>query len=170
MKDIQTLKFYWLKYEVSDIREMINNSPGIDNFVFTYYFPNTADEDKPIQLIAYAHMDSKDPVEARYSDYYDTLEVYNSNALEAGGPLMMSNNILSLNSMQALINSMGPNGDKPEFLVFVPNVNNSGHVYYDIVAYTRRGGEESPLPGNGSIIDTTNPSPPATLQEQSAVA
>lgn len=163
MKDTQTLKFYWLKYEISDIEELINNSPGIDNFVFSYYFPHTANEGKPIQLISYAHMYSEDPNEAHYSAYYDKLEVFNNNALEAGGPLILSNNIISLAAMQALINNRSPQGDRPEFLVFVPNVNTSGHIYYDIVSYTRHGGVEAQLPGDP--VDTiTNPSPPATLE------
>lgn len=165
MKDTQTLKFHWLKYEISDIEELINNSPGIDSFVFSYYFPHTSNPGKPIELISYAHMYSDNSNEAHYSSYYDKLEVFNNNALEAGGPLILSNNIITLAAMQSLINNTDPHGDRADFLVFAPSINESGHIYYDILSYKRQGNGEVQLPGDP--LDTiTNPSPPATLDPE----
>ncbi|HEY0174936.1 MAG TPA: hypothetical protein VGC08_01075 [Pedobacter sp.] len=162
MKDTQTLKFYWLKYEVSAIQDMINNNPGIDNFVFCYYFPETENPGKQLQLIAYGHMDAEDPVKASYSKYYDTLEVYKNHALEVGGPLIMSNNIISVADMEALINTTGEHNDKPEYLVFKPGIQDSGYIYYDIIPYSRHTGKDSELP-TGPVPVNTNPSPPATI-------
>lgn len=160
MDEIQTLKFFWLKYEISAIRNMINNSPGIDSFVFSYFFASTTDDSKPLQLIAYGHMSPAN----QYSSYYDTLEDYNNNALELSGPLIMSNNVISLADMLLLIDTLDPDGDKPDYLVFIPDVNDTRHVYYDVDRYKRAGSGDVVLPGN-PITDpiNTNPSPPATI-------
>lgn len=158
MEEIQTLKFFWLKYEISAIQALINNSPGIDSFVFSYFFAATDDDSKPLQLISYAHMSPAN----QYSSYYDTLEDYNNNALELSGPLIMSNNIISLADMLLLINTPDPNGDKPDYLVFIPDVNDTRHIYYDVQRYKRSGTGDIHQPGASTPINT-NPSPPATI-------
>ncbi|MBB6108999.1 hypothetical protein SAMN05421821_103236 [Mucilaginibacter lappiensis] len=158
MEEIQTLKFFWLKYEISAIQALINNSPGIDSFVFSYFFAATDDDSKPLQLISYAHMSPPN----QYSSYYDTLEDYNNNALELSGPLIMSNNIISLADMLLLINTADPDGDKPDYLVFIPNVNDTRHIYYDVNRYKRSGTGDVHQPDPSAPINT-NPSPPATI-------
>ncbi|MDN5286405.1 MAG: hypothetical protein JWR38_2679 [Mucilaginibacter sp.] len=157
MKEIQTQKFYWLKYEVSAIQALINNFPDIDRFVFCYFFPNSTSESKPLQLIAYGY--TPPPTNA-YTSYFDTLDVYNYNALELSGPIIMSNNIISKANILLLINTPDPNGDKPDYLVFIPNVT-GGHVYYDIKRFKRTDTGDVQLGDPGSI--NTDPSPPATI-------
>ncbi|MBB5638193.1 hypothetical protein HDE68_004119 [Pedobacter cryoconitis] len=78
MEESQTLRFYWLKYEVSAIQELIQNSNGIDSFVFSYYFPKSPKESKPLQLVAYAHMLNPAHPDGVYSKHYDILSVYNN--------------------------------------------------------------------------------------------
>ncbi|WP_183559328.1 hypothetical protein [Mucilaginibacter sp. SP1R1] len=162
MKTIQTLKFYWLRYDVSVIEEMIANSPSIDNFVFSYYFPTTTDTDTPLQLIANAHM--SEPV-AHYGSDYDILSVYKNNALELSGPVILSNNIIALADIQFLINTPDNNNLKPDYLVFVPDVTDTYHVYYNIQRYRKQddGDVIVSLPNNGGGDYNTNPSPPATM-------
>jgi hypothetical protein len=159
MKDMQTLKFYWLKYEISAIQTLINNSPGIDNFVFSYYLPDTTNISKPIQLVAYAYMSPAN----QYSSNYDILSAYNNNALELSGPLIMSNNIISLADMLLLINPPGPAGDNPDYLVFIPNISDGNHIYYDIKRYKRIDIGDIELVSENVVPTNTNPSPPATI-------
>ncbi|WP_419701716.1 hypothetical protein [Mucilaginibacter sp. NFX135] len=158
MEDIQTLKFYWLKYEISAIQTLINNSPGIDCFVFSYFFANTTDESTPLQLISYAHISPAN----QYSSYYDTLAIYDYSALDLAGPLIMSNNVISLADMLLLINTPDPDGDKPDYLVFKPDTNDSRHVYYNVDRYKRTGTGDVHQPDPTAPINT-NPSPPATI-------
>jgi hypothetical protein len=160
MEETQTLKFYWLKYEISAIQTLINNSPGIDCFVFSYFFANTDDQNTPLQLISYAHISPAN----QYSSYYDTLDIYDQSALDLAGPLIMSNNVISLADMELLINTPDPVGDKPDYLVFKPDTNDSRHVYYDVDRYKRASEGDIKLPGS-VILDpiNTNPSPPATI-------
>ncbi|MBB6271136.1 hypothetical protein HDF26_001563 [Pedobacter cryoconitis] len=109
MEECQTLRFYWLKYEVSAIQELIQNSNGIDSFVFSYYFPKSPKESKPLQLVAYAHMMNSAHPDGVYSKHYDILSVYNDQTQEISGPIILSNNVMSLQQMEALIN----NPDEP---------------------------------------------------------
>ncbi|MFW0715961.1 hypothetical protein [Pedobacter sp. N23S346] len=141
-----------MKYEVSAIQSMILNAPGIDRFVFCYFFPKTTQPAKPLQLIAYGYMAPAN----QYSSYYDILQNYNNSALELSGPIILSNNIISLANILSLI---GENEDQADYLVFVPNVN-SGHVFYDIKRFKRIDtGDIELLP----VEIVTNPSPPATI-------
>lgn len=159
MKDIQTLKFYWLKYDISAIQTLINNSPGIDSFAFTYYLPETNDESKPIQLVSYAYMVPQN----EYSARFDILTSYKNNAVELSGPLIMSNNIISIADMLLLINTPDTVGDKPDYLIFTPNISEGKHIYYDVKRYKRidTGDVEMEQLNTEPII--TNPSPPATI-------
>ncbi|QIL38613.1 hypothetical protein G7074_04550 [Pedobacter sp. HDW13] len=158
-KEKQTQKFYWLKYEISAIQSLILNSPGIDQFVFCYFFPDTHKKDKPLQLIAYGYMADTN----QYSSYFDKLEVYNNSALDLSGPIIMSNNIISLANIQLLINTADANGDKPDYLVFIPNVA-QGHVFYNVKRFRRIDtGDVELLYNNGLDPIETNPSPPATI-------
>jgi len=159
MNNIQTLKFYWLKYEITAIQALINNSPGIDNFVFSFYLPNTTDEAKAIQLVSYAYMVPAN----QYSTKYDILSAYKSNALELSGPFIMSNNIISVADMLLLINTPDTIGDKPDYLIFTPNISDEMHVYYDVKRYKRidTGDVEMGVASTEPI--NTNPSPPATI-------
>lgn len=159
MNETQTQKFYWLKYEISAIQTMITNSPGLDRFVFCYFFPNTTNEDRPLQLVAYGFMGPTN----QYSSYFNILEPYNNSAVDLSGPIVMSNNIISLADILLLINTPDPVGDRPDYLVLIPNVN-AGHVYYDIKRFKRADVGDVELPGN-VITDpiNTDPSPPATF-------
>lgn len=162
MKDLQTLRFYWLRYEVSAIEELIDSSGGIDNFVFSYYYPAADQAGKPLQLVAYAHMVNAAHPDGTYSTYYDTLSVYNDKTEDICGPVILSNNMLSLAQMLELIDGT----DKPDYLVFIPNVNSDRHVYYSVEAHY----SEASAAGNaaqqsalsGPPPKDTNPSPPAT--------
>ena len=49
---------------------------------------------------------------------------------------MMSNNIISLTNILSLINTPDVNGDKPDYLVFIPNVNR-GNVFYSNKSFKR---------------------------------
>ncbi|WP_025145817.1 hypothetical protein [Pedobacter jeongneungensis] len=158
-KERQTQKFYWLKYEISAIQSLILNSPGIDQFVFCYFFPETDGPAKPLQLIAYGYMAASN----QYSSYFDKLEVYNNSALELSGPIILSNNIISLANILLLINTPDVNGDKPDYLVFIPNVN-QGHVFYNVKRFKRIDtGDVELLHDNDLDPIVTNPSPPATI-------
>lgn len=159
MKDIQTLKFYWLKYEISAIQALINNSPGIDNFVFSFYLANTTDENKGMQLVSYAFMT---PVN-QYSSNYDILTPYKSNALELSGPFIMSNNIISVADMLLLINTPDTVGDKPDYLTFIPNISDGQHIYYDVKRYKRIDVGDVEIGSQATLPVNTNPSPPATV-------
>jgi hypothetical protein len=159
MKDIQTLKFYWLKYEISAIQTLINNSPGIDSFVFSYYFPETTNEGKAMQLVAYAYMVPAN----QYSSNFDILSAYKSNALELSGPFIMSNNIISVADMLLLINTPDAAGDKPDYLIFIPNISDGNHIYYDVKRYKRADIGDVELKSQSADPINTNPSPPATI-------
>jgi hypothetical protein len=158
----QTLEFYWLKYEAGAIRELIQNSDGIDSFVFSYYFPESYAESRPLQLVAYAHMVNQTYPEGVYSTYYDVLSVYHSNPEEISGPAILSNNMLSLEQMETLINSP----EKPDYLVFTPHINQCKHIYYTIKGYKDSEDGDSFEHHKASHDDPppvqTNPSPPAT--------
>ncbi|MEN0052084.1 MAG: hypothetical protein AAGC65_00375 [Mucilaginibacter sp.] len=159
MKDIQTLKFYWLKYEISAIQALIYNSPGIDNFVFSFYLSNTTDENKGMQLVSYAFMTPAN----QYSTNYDILTPYKNNALELSGPFIMSNNIISAADMLLLINTPDAVGDKPDYLTFIPNISDGQHIYYDIKRYKRIDVGDVEIKSQGASPVNTNPSPPATV-------
>ena len=159
MKDIQTLKFYWLKYEISAIQALINNSPGIDNFVFSFYLANTTDENKGMQLVSYAFMTPAN----QYSSNYDILTPYKNNALELSGPFIMSNNIISVADMLLLINTPDTVGDKPDYLTFIPNISDGQHIYYDVKRYKRIDVGDVEIGSQATLPVNTNPSPPATV-------
>lgn len=161
MKDLQTLRFYWLRYEVSAIEELIDSSDGIDNFVFSYYYPATDHAGKPLQLVAYAHIVNAAHPDGIYSTYYDTLSDYEHKTQEICGPVILSNNVLSLTQMLELID----NPEKPDYLVLIPNVNSDRHVYYSVEAHYNDASaigtaQKSAL--FGPPPKDTNPSPPAT--------
>jgi hypothetical protein len=158
-KEKQTQKFYWLKYEISAIQSLILNSQGLDHFVFCYFFPETDQPTKPLQLIAYGYLGPSN----QYSNYFDKLEIYNNSALDLSGPIILSNNIISLADILLLINNPDINGDKPDYLVFIPNVNR-GHVFYDVKRFKRTdtGDVELVLDDDQDPV-VTNPSPPATI-------
>jgi hypothetical protein len=159
MNNIQTLKFSWLKYEISAIQALINNSPGINNFVFSFYLPNTTTEDKAMQLVAYAFMVPAN----EYSSKYDILSPYKNNASELSGPFIMSNNIISVADMLLLINTPDPIGDKPDYLIFIPNISDSQHIYYDVKRYKRIDTGDVEIGSQATNPTNTNPSPPATV-------
>jgi len=158
----QMLEFYWLKYEVSAIQELIQNSDGIDSFVFSYYFPKSHHESKPLQLVAYTHMVNTAHPKGVYSKHYDILSVYNQNTEEISGPAILNNHVISLEQMEALINSP----EKPDYLVFIPNMNHSKHMYYTIKGYKDYADVDTSAQKLAMFAarpaEQTNPSPPAT--------
>lgn len=162
MKDLQTLRFYWLRYDVSTIQELIDSSDGIDNFVFSYYFPATDHGSKPMQLVAYAHMINAAHPDGVYSTYYDTLSIYNNKSEEICGPVILSNNMLSLAEMLELID----NPEKPDYLLLIPNINSDKHVYYSVEAHYNDASNTISTAQKSAMFGPppkdTNPSPPAT--------
>lgn len=158
----KTLEFYWLKYEVSAIQQLIQNSDGIDSFVFSYYFPESYDESTPFQLVAYAHMVNQTHPDGVYSTNYDVLTIYNNSPEAISGPAILSNNIISIEQMEILINDP----ENPDYLVFTPHIHVNQHVYYTIKAY-KDSGKANASAYNKTLFDgppqeETNPSPPAT--------
>ncbi|NCD72298.1 hypothetical protein [Mucilaginibacter agri] len=148
------LKFYYLKYEVVDIRKMIKHCTDINNFVFSFY---SADPDSYIQLIAFARTGT-DCNDNTYSKYTDILQPYRKLALEIDGPVIMSNNYIPIAVMQSLI---GDPDNQPDYLIFTPGLNDDNHIYYTVHPYKKSLGDTSP--GNPDDYTITNPSPPATM-------
>lgn len=148
------LNFSYLQYDVSAIEQFITASVGIESFVFTYYFTDSSND---IQLLAYAYLGDA----AGYATHYDELAVYGTDSLRMNGPLKLSNNVVSVDAIQSLINP-GTGEGSADFLVFTPNVNSENHVYYNITAYKYDNDRNRPphrIGGAGSV--DTNPSPPA---------
>jgi len=154
----RSLKFYYSKYLVTDIEKMIENCPGINNFVFSFY------SGKPtgyMQLIVYAQM-SKETAKNEYSSFTETLKPFRSQALEINGPVILSNNYISIEAMRLLLASSENDEAKPDYLVFTPALDASNHIYYTITSY-----QEDPEGDKLTETETppviTNPSPPATM-------
>lgn len=158
----QSLKFFWLRYEVIDIQKMLADYPELDYFVFPYYFPETDDRSRAFQLISYAY--NRDESGDQYYGAGQVLPVFRNNALEVSGPLILSNNIISRAQMEAAI-APSDIGTQPDYLVLIPNVNTANYVYYTLRRHLRipnAPDPQVPLPGGGIDLET-NPSPPATM-------
>jgi hypothetical protein len=158
----QSLKFYWLQYEVADILNMMATNPDLDYFVFPFYVPGDEEEsNNGIQLMAYGY--NREDSGDSYSSNRDILAVYKHNALEVSGPLIMSNNIVS---KQQMIDAIAPaNGITPDYLVLIPDVSETNFVYYKFRRHLRvpnAPDPQVPVPG-GTVPVETNPSPPATM-------
>jgi hypothetical protein len=156
MNGSPTITFASLIYDVSTIENLIVNTPNIDAFVFAFYFPESGNT---LQLVSYAHLGQ--PAD-KYIPEYDILEVYEKGqALTAPGPFKMCDNTVSAADMQTLI--AGTGGNKPDFLIFSPQISDTGYIYYEISTYQNSVGSGKPrrLHGDGDDI-FTNPSPPAT--------
>jgi hypothetical protein len=158
MKNL-SFKFYYSQYLVSDIEKMIASSPGIQNFVFSFY---SEEPTGYLQLIAYGQM-KEDGGKSEYSTFTDTLKPFRNQALEINGPVIISNNYISMKSMQLLIGSDAPDdSQKPDYLVFIPGLDSTNHVYYTVTAHqTHPDGDKE----DGTEVPpvVTNPSPPATM-------
>ncbi|HEY0612861.1 MAG TPA: hypothetical protein VGD35_24455 [Chitinophaga sp.] len=159
----QSLKFYWLQYEVADIVNMMVTNPDLDYFVFPFYIPGDEEESgNGIQLIAYGY--NREDSGDTYSSNRDILAVYKHNSLEVGGPLIMSNNIVSKAQMEAAI-APSSDGVTPDYLVLIPDVSETNFVYYKFRRHLRKPNApdpQVPVP-NGTVPVETNPSPPATM-------
>jgi hypothetical protein len=154
MNGSPTITFASLMYDVSTIENRIVNTPNIDEFVFAFYFPENGDA---LQLVSYVHIGQ--PAN-KYIPEYDILDVdAEGQPLTAAGPFKMCDNIVSAAAMQVLISGVG--GVKPDFLVFSPAINETGHIFYQITAYQNSVGSGKPhkLKGGGAV--DSNPSPPA---------
>jgi len=154
MSDSPTLSFACLQYDVSDIDTLITKLADIQNFVFCYYFSPAS---TAIGLVVWAHSGGADPV---YIEDYDIPTVYGSDVLAVPGPVQLCNNSLSIGDMQNLINPK--NGLRPDYLVFIPKIDNEGYIYYNINGHSNDSGD-----GRGHGVHdgdgfNTNPSPPAT--------
>ena len=157
MKD-RSLKFYYSKYLVTDIENMIAQCPNITNFVFSFYSGKSAGY---IQLIAYGQM-SMDRSKYEYSTYTETLKPFRGQALEIKGPVILSNNYISIEAMKELIGSGQDDTDlKPDYLVFTPNLDAQDHIFYTVTSYISTKDGDEAIEGDGQIV--TNPSPPATM-------
>lgn len=151
---LTTLKFSWLEYPVSDIDRWMSQI-GLDCFVFNFFFPATADPERPIHLCCFAHKIVGGQSSFLNPDNPDILTPYRYNALLLNGPVRMAANLVSVASMNILL----PGGNsKKDHLLFVPALNNQNQVYYTITGFQRT--------DHGDIFDDqsidTNPSPPAT--------
>ncbi len=154
MADSPTLSFSWLTYDVSKVEELIAANPSIDKFVFASYF---AEGGTSIQLVAYAHT-SDSP--GAYIEGYDVLDVFKEEKpLVATGPVMMCDNVLSIEKMNNVITSA--EGMKADYLVFSPAVNPDNYLYYTVFAYQNQLGSRKPKWVHGGNDEDTNPSPPA---------
>lgn len=159
----QSLKFYWLQYEVADIQNMMTTNPDLDYFVFPFYISGDEEESgKGIQLMAYGY--NREDSGDTYSTNRDILPIYKNNSLEVGGPLIMSNNIVSkVQMLQAIAPSS--DGITPDYLVLIPDVSESNFVYYKFRRHLRvpnAPDPQVPLPGGTPLVES-NPSPPATM-------
>jgi hypothetical protein len=156
MKNHQ-LKFYYLKYSVAEIRNMITLCPQINNFVFAFY---SEDPDSYLQLIAFARVGS-DSGDQQYSKLTHTLKPYRGQALEIDGPVIMSNNYIPITEMEGLINAVDPT-NAPDYLVFTPGLNSQNHIYYSVAGFKKSDDLDTAVLGDGGYTET-NPSPPATM-------
>jgi hypothetical protein len=164
MKKLSKLKIYYSEYQVVDIEDMIAVSPGIDNFVFSSYYSGSENSEFAPQLIAYAHI--TDGGGSSYNPDYDVLSVHDHKHAEVSCPAMLCNNFITLQNMLKLINTEDSHGHKPDYLVFVPEINAATQVYYNIKLYKKKEGKDVqiPLPPKGNDDPSiTNPSPPATI-------
>jgi hypothetical protein len=158
MKNL-SLKFYYSQYLVLDIEKMIAALPGIQNFVFSFY---SEEPTGYLQLVAYGQ-ETDDGGTTKYSTFTETLKPFRNQALEVTGPVIMSNNYISLKNMQVLIGSGAPDdSQKPDFLVFTPGLDSSNHVYYTVTAYQTNPDEDKEESTEVPPV-VTNPSPPATM-------
>jgi hypothetical protein len=154
-----SLKFAWLQYEVIDIQTMLAKYPSLEYFVFPYYLPETAAEDKTgaLQLLSYAYTGNA------YAAEVFTLPVYKDNALKLSGPVIMSNNTVSkANILKAI--APDDHGVTPDYLVMIPEISAGNYISYRFRRHVRIPNAPDPvleMPGNDEPIET-NPSPPAT--------
>jgi len=157
MKNL-SLKFYYSKYLVADIEKMIDNCPDINNFVFSFY------SGKPsgyMQLIVYGRMGTATS-RNHYSSFTETLKPFRGQALEIKGPVILSNNYITIEAMKLLIAAAeNDESKKPDYLVFTPAVDATDHLYYSVTAYISTEEGDKATEADEHII--TNPSPPATM-------
>jgi len=154
----RSLKFYYSKFPVADIEKMIKTCPEINNFVFSYYSDEPADY---LQLIVYAEM-GKDESKTQYSSYTETLSPFRGQALEITGPVIISNNYITIEAMNLLIGTAAEDSEKkPDYLVFTPGLDDTNHIFYSVTAFIKNDEGDKITEGPGYII--TNPSPPATM-------
>jgi len=162
---LQTLKFLWVKWPIAQVEYWLNYpTPGLDYFLFDFYFPATTDPSLPLGLCAFAHNSTP----GYFNPYNpDILLPAASNASLFSGPIKLTSNMLSVAEVKALV------GDDPsgkEYLLFTPNMNSDNQVYYDVTAVPSAGskvgvtGTAKTTPPSGPTGGgSTNPSPPATL-------
>jgi len=147
MSNTPTLSFSSLRYNVSEITQLVANTPGIESFCFCYFFPGGTDS---IGLVAYAYIEQTDS----YNPDYDTLDVDETDVLTINGPIVMTNNVISIEDVQNLIVNALPD----DYLLFIPTVNADNDIFYHIKFC--QGTPDGRVRGGGG--DDTNPSPPAT--------
>lgn len=149
-----TLKFSWLEYPLTELGRWMND-PGLDCFVFNFFFPVTNDPERPIYLCCFAHNVINGKSGFFNPDKPDVLRPYHYNALLLGGPVRMAANLVSVAQMQGLLAGGNP---KKDYLLFTPALNSQNQVYYTITGFQRT--------DMGDLFDDqtidTNPSPPAT--------
>lgn len=154
MENPNKLKFLNLKYNVSEIDEMISTYDDINNFVFSYYAtePYTG-----LQLVAFARLGT-DCNNVSYAPETNILTPYGDESLIPTGPVILSDNVVSIAQMKILINKLTyQNNKRPDYLVFTPAISSAGHLYYLIQGSSN---DELLI---GSDPTPTNPSPPATI-------
>ncbi|OKS86498.1 hypothetical protein [Mucilaginibacter polytrichastri] len=148
MENVKHLKFLYLKYEVKEITKLISKYQNINNFVFGYY---AAEPYKGIQLLASVRL-GDDCNDQSYAPETSILTPHGDQFLAPDRAVTLNNNFISIAAMKGLIES-----GKADYLLFTPNVNMTGHLYYAVSAI------KSGLPGTGDDTLNTNPSPPATM-------
>ena len=153
---LQTLSFHWLLYPAREVWKWLDqhhHAPAVDFFVFDLYFPASPEAGRPILLCCFAH----NPTPGFYNpDNPDVLLPYESNALLLNGPIQMSVNQISAKVIREIL---GDNQSDEDYLLFVPNLDMTQRIYYNIFFMKRT------ATGDVIIGDSvsTNPSPPATL-------
>lgn len=153
MADSPTIQFSWLQYDVAEIEQLIAANPGIDSFVFTYFFSGTSEA---FGLASYIHLSEPDI----YDKNYTMLPVYtDEEPMEFSGPVQLCDNVLPISNMEnAIVNAKN---EKADFLLFCPAMNDNGYIYYIVMPY-QNAPQGKPHRLHGGNDEDTNPSPPAT--------
>jgi hypothetical protein len=161
---LQTLKFLWLKWPISQVEYWLNYpTPGLDYFLFDFHFAATTDPDKPLGLCAFAHNGTPGTTPGWFNPYNpDVLVPYESNSLSISGPIKLTSNMLTVQEVQNLL----AGDSQKDYLLFTPNLNTENQVYYTVSVVPGSTGLKGTVttaktapPGSGG--STTNPSPPA---------
>jgi hypothetical protein len=155
----QTLAFYRVVYSIETVKEWLSRkNPEVDYFVFDSFFPATADPSRPMLLCCFT-LNSQEGYLNPYTP--DLLDAYPGEIVLIAGPVKLTGNLLSRDTMETLLSNADDN-----FLLFTPNLDPHQQVIYTVTPFQRTEA--------GDVLDSTsintNPSPPATAMANVAVS